>query len=200
MLNKTGGNHIVVQKEPEPVPVYQLKVTLDGIKPPIWRRIQVRGYVSLFKLHKIIQAMMGWEDYHLHQFMVGEDYYAIQSPEDPWPMETKNEKRAKLFQVAPTEKSRFIYEYDLGDSWYHEIMVEKILHPVREQELPVCLAGKRSRPPEDCGGIGGYYEFLEAIRDPKHPDHEDMLIWAGEDFDPERFDIEEINRLLSKIK
>jgi hypothetical protein len=189
-----------VQKKSKIVPVYQLKVTLDGIKPPIWRRIQVRGDISLFKLHKIIQVIMGWEDYHLHQFIIGEDYYAIPSPEDPWPMETKNEKRAKLFQIAPTEKSRFIYEYDFGDSWYHEILVEKILHPEVELEHPVSLAGKRSRPPEDCGGISGYYELLEAIRDPKHPDHDDMLMWAGEDFDPERFDMKEVNLLLSKIK
>jgi hypothetical protein len=161
-----------VQKEPEPVPVYQLKVTLDGIKPLIWRRIQVRGDVSLFKLHKIIQAAMGWEDYHLHQFMVGEDYYAIPSPEDPWPMGTKNEKRAKLFQVAPAEKARFIYEYDFGDSWYHDILVENILYPEGEQEHPVCLASAQDRPRTAAGG----------------------------DFDPERFDMEGINRLLSKIK
>jgi hypothetical protein len=191
---------MAVKKEPGPIPIYQLKVTLEYIKPPIWRRIQVRGDVTLFKLYKILQAVMGWEDYHLHQFIVGEDYYAIPSPEDPWPMETKNEKRAKLFQVAPVEKARFIYEYDFGDSWRHNILVEKILHPERDLEHPICLAGKRSRPPEDCGGIGGYYEFLEAISDPKHPEHEDMLDWAGGEFDPERFDKEEINHLLSKIR
>jgi len=191
---------MAVKKEPGPIPIYQLKVTLEDIKPPIWRRIQVRGDVTLFKLYKILQAAMEWEDYHLHQFIVGEDYYAIPSPEDPWPMETKNEKRAKLFQVAPAEKARFIYEYDFGDSWRHKILVEKILHPELELEHPICLAGKRSRPPEDCGGIGGYYEFLEAISDPKHPEHEDMLDWAGGEFDPERFDKEEINRLLSKIR
>jgi hypothetical protein len=105
------------------------------------------------------------------QVIVGEDYYAVPSPEDPWPMETKNEKRAKLFQVAPAEKAKFIYEYDLGDSWYHDVLVEKILHAEGERMHPVCLSGVRSRPPEDCGGTGGYYEFLEAIRDPKHPDH-----------------------------
>jgi len=191
---------MAVKKEPGPIPIYQLKVTLEDIKPPIWRRIQVRGDVTLFKLYKILQAAMEWEDYHLHQFIVGEDYYAIPSPEDPWPMETKNEKRAKLFQVAPVEKARFIYEYDFGDSWRHNILVEKILPPERDLEHPICLAGKRSRPPEDCGGIGGYYEFLEAISDLKHPEHEDMLDWAGGEFDPERFDKEEINRLLSKIR
>jgi hypothetical protein len=189
-----------VQKRLEAVPVYQVKVTLDGIKPPIWRRIQVRGDVTLFKLHKIIQAAMGWEDYHLHQFMVGEYCYVIPSPEEPWPMETKNEKRAKLFRVAPAEKTRFIYEYDFGDSWHHEILVEKILPPSEGQKHALCLAGKRSGPPEDCGGISGYYEFLEAVSDQKHPDHEDMLDWAGGEFDPESFDIEEANRLLSKIK
>jgi hypothetical protein len=188
-----------VKKEPGPVPVYQLKVTLEDIKPPIWRRIQVRGDITLFKLHEILQAVMEWQDYHLHLFIAGEDYYAIPSPDDPWPMKTRNERRTKLFQIASAEKARFIYEYDLGDSWQHNILVEKILHPERELEHPVCLAGRRSRPPEDCGGIGGYYHFLKVIRDPKHPDHEGMLEWAGGEFDPERFDMEEINRLLSKI-
>ena len=189
-----------MKKELGPIPTYQLKVTIADIRPPIWRRLQVRGDVTLFKLHKILQAAMEWQDYHLHQFIVGEDYYAIPSPDDAWPREAKNEKRAKLFQVAPAEKARFTYEYDFGDSWRHKILVEKILHPELELEHPVCLAGKRSRPPEDCGGVGGYEEFLEIISDPKHPEHEDTLVWAGEEIDPERFDKEEINRLLSKIR
>jgi hypothetical protein len=191
---------MALKNEPELIPIYQLKVTIADIRPPIWRRLLVRGDVTLFKLHKILQAAMEWQDYHLHQFIVGEDYYATPSPDDAWPREAKNEKRAKLFQIAPVEKARFIYEYDLGDSWRHNILVEKILHPEQELEHPVCLAGKRSRPPEDCGGIGGYYHFLKAISDPKHPEHEDMLNWAGGEFDPERFDKEEINHLLSKIK
>ncbi len=191
---------MVVKKEIEPMPVYRLKVTLDGIRPPIWRRIQVREDVTLFKLHKILQAVMGWEDYHLHQFIVGDEYYTIPSPDDPWPMETKNEKRARLFQVVCAEKDRFIYEYDFGDSWYHNILVEKIFRPEEELKHPVCLVGRRATPPEDCGGIGGYDEFLKAVLDPKHPDHEDMLDWAEGEFDPERFNKEEINRLLSRIK
>jgi len=92
---------MVGRKESEPVSVYQLKVTLEDIEPPIWRRILVKGDVTLSKLHRIIQLAMGWEDYHLHEFMVGEECYAIPSPEDPWPMEMKNEKRAKLLQRGP---------------------------------------------------------------------------------------------------
>lgn len=184
----------------KPDSVYQLKVTLDGIRPPIWRRIQVRGSTTLYKLHKILQVVIGWEDYHLHQFIVGEVHYIIPPKEDLWDMEVKNEKRARLSQVAPAEKARFLYEYDFGDSWHHDILVEKILYPEVELEHPVCIKGKLSGPPEDCGGIYGYGELLEAIRDPEHPDHQDMLDWVGEEFDPERFDKEEINRLLSKIR
>jgi hypothetical protein len=199
MILGEESDRMISQKIPDLIPVYQLKVTLRGIKPPIWRRIQVRGDVTLFKLHKILQVSMEWEDYHLHQFIVDETSYAIPSPEDPWPMKTKNEKRAKLFKIAPAEKDKFIYEYDFGDSWRHEILVEKI-NPEQELYYPVCMAGKRSSPPEDCGGIGGYYEFVEAISDPKHPDYEEMLDWVGRDYDPESFDKDKVNRLLSKIK
>jgi hypothetical protein len=185
MISENRSDLMVPQKIPDPVPVYQLKVTLQDIKPPIWRRIQVRGDITLLKLHKILQAAMEWEDYHLHQFIVGETYYAIPSPEDPWPRETKNERRARLFQLAPAEKARFIYEYDFGDSWRHEIVVEKILNPEKIPEHPVCLGGRRSRPPEDCGGIGGYYDFVEAVSNPEHPEHDGMLDWAGGEFDPE---------------
>lgn len=191
---------MVVQKKTEPASVYQLKVTLKDIEPPIWRRILVKGDATLFKLHRIIQLAMGWEDYHLHEFVVGEECYAVPSPEDPWPMETKNEKRAKLSKVAPAEMARFVYEYDLGDSWRHEILVEKIFQPEKDLAHPVCVDGKRSAPPEDCGGTGGYDEFLEIITDPKHPDRDDMLRWAGEDFDPERFDKNTVNRHLRRMK
>lgn len=185
---------------PESIPVYQLKVTLHDIRPPIWRRIQVSGNITLLKLHKILQVLMGWADYHLHLFTVGDVIFAVPSPDDPWPMETRNEKRARLYQVAPVEQFKFDYEYDLGDSWHHEILVEKIFHPENELRHAVCIKGKRSAPPEDCGGIGGYCYFLKAIQDPKHPDHERLLEWAGREFDPESFDIDEINRFLVKIR
>jgi len=183
------------QKQPD---VYQVKVTLDGIRPPIWRRILVTSDTTLIKLHRILQAIMGWDDYHLHQFIINETYYG--KPDPDFTFEVKNEKGVKLEKVVSLEKTRFIYEYDFGDSWYHNILIEKILPPDKNKHYPVCIKGKRACPPEDCGGEGGYYQFLKAIQDPDHPDHEDMLKWVGGSFDPEAFDIDEINRLLINIR
>ncbi|MDI9617147.1 MAG: plasmid pRiA4b ORF-3 family protein [Methanothrix sp.] len=182
------------------VPIYQLKITLDEIRPPVWRRVVVRGDITLLKLHKVIQAVMPWDDYHLHQFIVGDTCYSIPLPDDPLPSDVKNEARIRLSKIAPAEKIKFVYEYDFGDSWFHEILVEKILPPDPSLKHPVCLAGARSSPPEDCGGVSSYFEFLEAITDPNHPEHERMLDWVGRPFDPEMFDLEEANRLLSRIK
>lgn len=185
----------------EPLTVYQLKVTLEGIKPPIWRRIQVRGDISLFKLHKILQEVMGWYDYHLHQFLIdGERYSVISREADMLGDDFKNEKRVRLNRVIPGEKFEFTYEYDFGDSWYHKILVEKIFKPDEELKHSVCLKGKRFAPPEDCGGCGGYYHLLEALRDKDHLDHEDLLEWAGDEYDPEYFNVDEVNERLKKIK
>jgi hypothetical protein len=115
-------------------------------------------------------------------------------------MDTKNERRARLSDVVQDEKTRFDYEYDLGDSWHHIILVEKIRYPEEGLERPVCLEGKRSAPPEDCGGTSGYRTFLKAISNPKHPEHESLLVWAGGEFDPERFDLDKVNGLLVKIR
>jgi hypothetical protein len=184
----------------EPETVYQLKVTLDGIKPSIWRRIQVRGDISLFKLHKILQEAMGWQDYHLHQFLInGESYSVISIEADMLGDDFKNEKRFKLSRVIPGEKFKFTYEYDFGDGWGHTILVEKILRPENELKAPVCLGGKRSVPPEDCGGKGGYHDVLKALKNPSHPDSADLLEWLGE-YDPEYFDAEIVNGRLRKIR
>jgi len=185
----------------EPLTVYQLKVTLEGIRPPIWRRTQVRGDITLFKLHKILQEVMGWYDYHLHQFLIeGERYSVISREADMLGDDFKNEKRVRLNRVIPGEKFEFAYEYDFGDSWYHKILVEKILKPDEELKYPVCLKGKRSAPPEDCGGVGGYYNLLEALRDADHQDHKDLLEWVGDEYDPEYFDVDGVNERLKKIR
>jgi hypothetical protein len=184
-----------------PGKVFRLKVTLDGIRPPIWRRIQVRGDMSLFKLHKILQVVMGWQDYHLHQFSIEDECYSVISREaDMLGDDFKDEKKVKLNRVIPAEKFKFTYEYDFGDGWNHDILVEKIFRPEEELKHPVCLKGKRSAPPEDCGGEGGYYNLLKALEDPSHPEHEDMLAWVGDEYDPEWFDSDIVNDRLAKIR
>ncbi|MSP12187.1 MAG: plasmid pRiA4b ORF-3 family protein [Chloroflexi bacterium] len=176
--------------------IYQLKVTLKGSKPPIWRRIQVRGSTTLAKCHMILQIVMGWTDSHLHQFDVGGVYYG--TPDSDWGEDIKNERRVKLEQIVSAVKDRFVYEYDFGDSWEHQIVVEKILAPEPGVHYPICLTGKRACPPEDVGGIWSYPEFLEAIRNPEHPEHEEMLEWIGDGFDPQAFDPEAVNRVLKR--
>jgi hypothetical protein len=181
--------------------IYQMKVTLKHSKPPIWRRIQVPGGINLAKLHHILQIVMGWEDYHLHQFIVDGEYYGEPHPDyDMWGPEMRDERRVKLYQIGPEAGLKFVYEYDFGDSWEHELLVEKILPPEPGGHYPRCLKGKRACPPEDVGGVWGYDSFLEAIRDPDHPDHEDMLEWVGGEFDPEFFDLDEINDELKAIR
>jgi hypothetical protein len=180
--------------------IYQLKVTLRNSKPPIWRRIEVPGNIGLDKLHHILQATMGWWNSHLHQYIVGQTYYGQPDPEYGYDLEMEDERKVKLNQIAPSEKSRFIYEYDFGDGWEHLIVVEKILPPEKGVRYPRCIKGKRACPPEDVGGMWGYESFLEAIKDPNHPEHEDMLDWWGDDFDPEAFDLEEINDALQQFQ
>ncbi len=178
------------------VQVYQIKVTLKGSKSPIWRRIQVRSDISLAQLHSILQVVMGWEGYHLHQFFIYGEYYGV--PYDDW-ADMHDEIRYKLSQFVSGKKFKFTYEYDFGDGWEHILLVEKIL-PVEEGiHYPVCIKGKRACPPEDVGGIWGYYDFLEAIQGPEHPEHNEYLEWVGGEFDPEEFDLEDINLALQSL-
>ena len=178
------------------VPIYQIKVTLEDSKPPIWRRLLVRSDITLAGLHRIIQAAMGWWDYHLHQFIVGGTYFGEPHPDYDDYLDMHDERDVTLRQIVPGEGFKFRYEYDFGDSWLHQVLVEKILPPEPGQHYPACLKGRRACPPEDVGGIWGYYGFLEAIQDPNHPEHEDYKEWIGGEFNPEAFDLDEVNRAL----
>ncbi len=185
-------------KQPTDIYAYQMKVTLADISPPIWRKIQVTSDTTLGKLHQILQVTMGWSDYHLHEFIIGGTSYGKPDKEDMF--KVKNEKNVKLSQVVSGERARFTYIYDFGDYWQHRILIEKILPLEPGTQYPICIKGKRAGPPEDCGGASGYYDFLEAVQDPNHPEHEDMLEWVGGSFDPEAFDLDEINRELENIR
>jgi hypothetical protein len=178
--------------------VHQLKVVLRGAEPPIWRRLQVPASTTLAELHRVLQIAMGWEDYHLHQFDIGGVSYGIDDGEG-WGPAPKDERRAKLARVAP-KGTRFTYEYDFGDSWEHDITVEVVLDAEDDKTYPVCVAGKRACPPEDCGGVWGYEEFLAVLADPHHDEHDRFLEWAGGEFDPEHLDLPTVNRALAPAR
>ncbi len=181
--------------------IYQLKVTLKGSKPTIWRRILVPGNINLGEFHLILQIVLGWTDSHLHQFISGRTMYS--TPLDEFgvdlELECEDETKYKLSQLLKNEKDSLIYEYDFGDSWEHKIVLEKILPYDSSVKVPACIKGKRACPPEDCGGVWGYQNFLEAIQDSSHPEHEEMLEWVGGKFDPEYFDMKETNEQLANI-
>ncbi|NTW88313.1 MAG: plasmid pRiA4b ORF-3 family protein [Desulfobulbaceae bacterium] len=185
-----------------PGAVYQLKVTLKHCKPPIWRRVLVPGHLSLAKLHDVLQISLGWTDTHLHQFTIGKNHYGDPSTDEGWGLsKILDERRHKLCDLESAIAKGFTYEYDFGDGWEHQIKVEKIVPPEENPPRhPLLLGGKRACPPEDVGGPYGYQEFLEAIADPEHEEHEAIQEWLDDDFDPDFFDLTEINELLRKIK
>ena len=180
----------------EPASIYQLKATLQGSHPVIWRRIQVLGDIPLSRLHAVLQIVMGWTNSHLHGFRANGRVYGEPDPEFSGTMEMLDERQVRLDQVAPSVKSHFSYEYDFGDSWEHAIVVEKIRPPAPDVRYPYCLAGKRACPPDDVGGVWGYADFLKAIRNSRHPEHAEMLEWVGGAFDPTAFDLRGVNGML----
>lgn len=178
--------------------VYQVKVTLKDSKPPIWRRVLVTGDTTLYAFHRIVQTVMGWTDSYRHLFIVDRVFYGKPDPE--YHFEVNDEKDFTLSQIVSDDRGRLIYEYDFEDCWQHEIVIEDVSPPESGKRYPVCLAGKRACPPEDCGGIWEYTDILEAVEDPRHPEYYNMLKWVENGFDPESFNLDEINRKLKKMK
>lgn len=174
--------------------VYQLKVTITGTKPPVWRRLLVPETTTLLGLHHILQAAFGWYDYHLHEFEIDGVRYGTDDGEG-WGPPPRSERRARLRTVA-SQGSSFLYTYDFGDDWRHKIVVEKVLPATAGVTYPCCVGGRRAGPPEDCGGVWGFEEFLMAISDPQHPEHDQMLEWAGGAYDPDAFDPAGFSHLL----
>jgi len=183
------------QASTKPGAIYQLKVTLNESHPPIWRRIQVPD-CTLGELHEVLQVVMGWGNSHLHQFIVNGKYFG-EATHDDLDIEVEDEDGIRLSDIYTGKNTpRIVYEYDFGDGWQHEIILEKILEPEPSVSYPCCLEGARACPPEDVGGIWGYAEFLEAISDPNHADHDEMVEWVGGEFDPEKFSVDEVNKEL----
>jgi len=202
--------------------IHELKITLCGPKPPVWRRFAVPSDVTLAELHEIAQIVMGWEDCHMHDFRLKTgkrkpDPHELASLmcAGRWDeiatanrserifndagfdgLDGEDEDLVALGELCPRPKAKLVYEYDFGDGWEHTIEVIRVHGAEPNTRYPKCLAGKRACPPEDSGGVWGYYAKLEALADPKHPDHEDVAEWMDPEFDPAAFDIDEVNQLL----
>lgn len=181
-----------------PKQVYQLKVALEGSKPPIWRRFLVADSVSLAQLHDILQVVMGWEGGHLHEFDRGGERIGLPDPDFDGG-ELTDERKVRLNQLLKLERDYLKYVYDFGDDWSHRITLEKILAYDPQLALPVCVKAKGACPPEDVGGIWGYYELLDALRDPQHPSHAEYAEWIGGEFDPDAYNLVEVNARLQAL-
>lgn len=186
-------------KENGAVQIYQIKITLKGLKPVIWRRVHVRSDITLAKLHEVIQIAMGWTDSHLHVFVIGGERYSKRGMVEDFGDRTADEKRVRLDQVA-TLQSHFVYEYDFGDDWVHEVKVEKIIAFQAGIKTPHCVAGKHACPPEDCGGIWGYADMLKRLAGPPSEERTELIEWLGDEFDPQRFELQEVNETFQGLK
>ena len=182
---------------------YQLRVQLDGIEPPIWRRILVPGDILLEDLHDVIQIAFGWDNAHMHQFILKDKTTTRPSGFGVDGMfgddEGEDESQIRLSDVAMRVRSKLRYVYDFGDSWHHTIVVERRDKAKDPDTVPRCVGGELACPPEDCGGIWGYAHFCEAIANPDHPDHDQLIEWVGGDFEPLVFDVDDANRRLSRF-
>lgn len=170
--------------------VFELRVPLRDIKPAIWRVVRVRSNVTLFKLHGILQTVMGWTDSHMHEFAVKDGSYGKVDPDFP---RRQNEKKAVLSDVLRARGEHLVYVYDFGDGWEHELVLEQVLDADPGGKYPYVIGGERACPPEDCGGVPGHTHLLDVLARPGHREHRDLVEWVGGSFDPEAFDAGEIN-------
>jgi len=177
--------------------LFQIKITLTDSHPLVWRRLHLSSNTTLKQLHIIIQISMGWKNSHLHLFKTDKGTLYGPPEEDDGSLPMKDESSTTLAKVLRKTEKKLHYEYDFGDGWMHEILLEKQLPLIGEAPAPRCIQAKGACPPEDVGGIGGYAHFLDAINDPQHPDHGEMAYWLGDNsFDPNYDDIGDINESL----
>ncbi|MCB2181514.1 MAG: plasmid pRiA4b ORF-3 family protein [Desulfobulbaceae bacterium] len=175
---------------------YLLEIELIDIEPSIWRRFVVPAGITLDRLHDVIQIVMGWTDSHLHEFTIGKKCYT----EYPESKEDGLEcGKYRLGDLIKQKGGEFFYHYDFGDGWKHRLVLEENRYPVSTSEAELmCLEGERACPPEDVGGVPGYFEFCNALKDPNHEEHKSFMEWSGGDYDSERFDSESVNWELMK--
>ena len=176
---------------------YEIRVQLRDIELPIWRILRVPSRTSLLKLHKILQRAMGWTNSHLHLFEIDGKPYGEGDFE--WDFDVQDYRGMRLDKIFTEGRTSILYEYDLGDSWRHDITLLGTMEGETEEKI-ACIAGARACPPEDCGGVTGYYALLEALADPEHDEHDMLLEWSGGRFDPEAFDVVAVDRVLKRLR
>ncbi len=179
---------------------YQLRIELQDVEPSVWRSVRVPAAIKLAKLHKVFQVVMGWEDSHLHEFRIGAMRYGIPDPDFQEEQSVIAEKRAVLQEILKPSITRFLYLYDFGDGWEHEVTIERTGALGVDERPLLCLAGAHACPPDDVGGPDGYADFLKAITNPKHKEHQHYLQWCGGAFDPKGFDLQSVNRSLARVR
>jgi len=170
--------------------VFLLHIQLRDVEPKIWRRVMVPGSLTLTKLHLVIQGAFDWEDYHLHRFEIHDLRYG--PADDDYDEELLNENESQLYQLLRV-RDHFIYHYDFGDNWLHDIVVEGAENASRTLKKALCLDGARARPPEDIGGVLRFEHLLEVINNPRHEEYVDYVQWNGEPFKPDLFSLIDTN-------
>ncbi|HEX8706344.1 MAG TPA: plasmid pRiA4b ORF-3 family protein [Myxococcaceae bacterium] len=189
-------------RRPSPAPqsIFQLKVTLEGVKPPVWRRLLVPSDIALHKLHAALQQAMGWTNSHLHQFSLRDRRFGPISGDEVMPdLDMEDERKVRLQELVGPGQA-LLYEYDFGDGWLHSVLVEQRLEPDPRLPYPLCIGGARACPPEDCGGPPGYAHLLRVLNDCSHPEHDDTLTWVGGVFDPKGFNLNSVNTALAAMR
>ncbi|MFW6269108.1 MAG: plasmid pRiA4b ORF-3 family protein [Bacillota bacterium] len=183
--------------------ILQLKISLKKSDPEIWRRILIKEVNTFEDLHETIQVVMDWGDYHLHEFRIDKTKYIGNQPPPPYSMNKRtfiDERKTKLSEYLDKKGNVINYLYDPGDNWEHLIKVEEVKdeekYKYRKKNYPVVIDGENAAPPEDVGGIPGYYQMLEAISDSDHPEHEMFDHWLKKDFNPYQFNMIKVNEKL----
>lgn len=177
--------------------VHTLRIELLYVEPTVWRRFIMPSETKLPKFNRMLEAVMGWEGYHLHMFEIADLRIGMPDEDDD---DVIDEKRITVMQLLPRVGSQLRWAYDFGDNWQHDVIVEAIVEPSPDVQYPLCTDGERACPPEDCGGVGGYEDLREALADPAHPEHEFLREWAGAGFEPHPFDQLAVTKRLRKVR
>jgi len=173
--------------------ILELDITIKGSKPKIWRRVQVPAGITFYELHYVVQFAMGWQNDHLHQFIVGKGEEYIRPPHETDFEELTDSRVTKISEHLAAPNNNIVYEYDFGDSWEHDLVVKKVFEADPNQYYPVLVGGERACPPEDCGGIWGYADLQETLKKPGTKAYKEMVEWLGDVFDPEAFEVKKMN-------